>query len=681
MAGYDIGPRISIKGEKEFNDSIDKINRNLKEYGSELKAVNSQFEENEKSQDALIAKNKVLQKQYDEQQKKLELYRKELDKQNKALVEQQKHIEKVTAEFGENSKEVKKAQQEYQSIEKYISNLNVAINETTSYSNKLSSELKQNDKYLSEIKNGARDAATGLEKLGDEAKDTSTDLDDIKGTMKDMFSAEAIAEAGTQIIDTLGGIVDESKEYIKIMGTLEQSSKLAGYTTEETAETYKQLYGILADDQTTATTTANLQALGLSQEDLTKMVEGTIGAYMKYGDSIPIDGLAEAINETVKVGKVTGTFADVLNWAGQNEDAFNDKLAAASSESERAKIILQELTNQGLLETADAYRETNKALIENNEATADNQEALADLSETLMPLFTALTTVGTFLLNIFNRLPSSVQIMIVVIVGLIAVFASLAPMIMVINGALTSLGILGGTAAAGTATAGAAATTASVGFGALSASILPIIGIIVAVIAVIALIIVAIKNWDKIVAWFKTNWERFTTALGTAFTNAKNKVQGIIASIQNIFTSLISKTTTWGRDMISGIINGITSMIGRVKNAAKNVANAIASFLHFSRPDEGPLHYYEEWMPDMMKGLSKGIHDNKWRVQAEVDGVADAISNAINPQFDTRVNYPHSKETAINLTSYTMLDGKVVGKSTQTYINNSVSSYDFAKGV
>lgn len=55
------------------------------------------------------------------------------------------------------------------------------------------------------------------------------------------------------------------------MSALEASSQLAGYTAEQTAETYKILYGVLADDQTAATTTANLQALGLSQEELTRL--------------------------------------------------------------------------------------------------------------------------------------------------------------------------------------------------------------------------------------------------------------------------------------------------------------------------------------------------------------------------------------------------------------------------
>ena len=63
------------------------------------------------------------------------------------------------------------------------------------------------------------------------------------------------------------------------------------------------------------------------------MVNGTSGAWATYGDSIPIDSLSEAMNETIKTGTVTGTFADVLNWAGTSEDDFNAKLQAANSET------------------------------------------------------------------------------------------------------------------------------------------------------------------------------------------------------------------------------------------------------------------------------------------------------------------------------------------------------------
>lgn len=117
------------------------------------------------------------------------------------------------------------------------------------------------------------------------------------------------------------------------MGRWKPSSQKAGYSAEQTEQSYKQLYGILGDEQTAATALANLQALGLSQEQLTVLTDAAIGAWATYGDSIPIDGLAEGINETVKAGAVTGTFADVLNWAGTSEDDFNAKLEKANSES------------------------------------------------------------------------------------------------------------------------------------------------------------------------------------------------------------------------------------------------------------------------------------------------------------------------------------------------------------
>ena len=90
-------------------------------------------------------------------------------------------------------------------------------------------------------------------------------------------------------------VAEETKEYRKIMGSLEVSSEAAGYTAEQTGEAYRRLYGVLADEQSAATTLANLQALELNQEDLLALIDNVIGGWAKYGDSIPIDSLAEAV--------------------------------------------------------------------------------------------------------------------------------------------------------------------------------------------------------------------------------------------------------------------------------------------------------------------------------------------------------------------------------------------------
>lgn len=234
----------------------------------------------------------------------------------------------------------------------------------------------------SEVKDANR-ALDDMEKnMDDVEKSSSTFRDALKGAIV----GSGIVEGVKGLANSLSDIAEESKENIKIMSSLETSSKLAGYSASETSETYKQLYGVLGDNQTAATTTANLQALGLEQDKLRQITEGAIGAWAKYGDSIPIDGLAESINETVKTATVTGNFADVLNWAGTSEDDFNAKLQKANSTSERANIVLQELTKQGLIKSADAWRENAGALVDANEAQAEFEQATSQLSQVILPI-------------------------------------------------------------------------------------------------------------------------------------------------------------------------------------------------------------------------------------------------------------------------------------------------------
>ena len=83
------------------------------------------------------------------------------------------------------------------------------------------------------------------------------------------------------------------------------------------------------------------------------------GVYATFGDSLPIEGLTEAANETAKTGTVTGSLADALNWAGISEDEFNEKLAACNNEAEREALIRSTLT--GVYDEAAAGYEKNAA--------------------------------------------------------------------------------------------------------------------------------------------------------------------------------------------------------------------------------------------------------------------------------------------------------------------------------
>lgn len=118
--------------------------------------------------------------------------------------------------------------------------------------------------------------------------------------------------------------------------------------------------------------------------------------------------------------------------------------------------------------------------------------------------------------------------------------------------------------------------------------------------------------------------------VSTAIANVKNTIVNGINSAVNWLKGLASKAFTWGKDMIDGFVRGIKSAIGKVTDAVKSVANKVKNFLHFSRPDMGPLRDYETWMPDMVDGLSKTLRSASPNLVNRVKSLADSMSDALS---------------------------------------------------
>lgn len=381
----DIGARIGIDGEKSFRDSLSAVNAQLKNLGSEMKAVVSSFTGMEDSEESLTAQGKVLERSIQASADKISLLVGQSERAKAKLDQLARELDDATRSFGANSTEAIRAQNAYNKQVRVVNNLESQINSATADMNKMKRQMDSLGKSADDLSDDLKDAGQEAESAG--------------SSFKDAFAGGVIAGAVQSLVSGIVSLVESTKEYNKIMGTLEVSSQKAGYSAEQTQQTYTQLYGVLGDNQSAATAAANLQALKLSQEQLTQLTDGAIGAWATYGDSIPIDSLAEAINETVKVGQVTGTFADVLNWAGTSEDDFNKKLEATKSESERANLVLQELSKQGLTQAAEAWRENNAELEAANRASAAWEQTTGRLGTALMPLTTNVKNLGNTLLT------------------------------------------------------------------------------------------------------------------------------------------------------------------------------------------------------------------------------------------------------------------------------------------
>ena len=143
--------------------------------------------------------------------------------------------------------------------------------------------------------------------------------------------------------------------------------------------------------------------MGLGIKDMQKTLDAATAVWTKYGDSIPIEGLTESINETAQVSKVTGNLADALNWAGVSEDEFQAKLDGLSTEQERQALITETL-NGLYSETADEYRKNNASVMEANKAQSDYTDTLAEMGERIEPVMTTVKKGVTELLQEFLKL-------------------------------------------------------------------------------------------------------------------------------------------------------------------------------------------------------------------------------------------------------------------------------------
>ena len=303
-------------------------------------------------------------------------------------------------------------------------------------------EIIQTEDKLTRYKNAAKEAAEAAEKLAngsdesarsmdkqadktDEAKRATSEMDDAandlaKDGLKALVTTAAAAAA------SVVALAEASRQYRSEINKLNTAFTTSGHTGAAATETYEELQSILGETDRAVEAASHLAKLCGNEEDLSAMTEALTGVYATFGASLPIEGLAEAANETAKVGRVTGNFADAINWAsdestnwkaiiGDNskamkafnkaikdgeatEDAYTAALEACSGEQERQQLIQKTLTS--LYGSAAAtYKQTNAEVIRANQATERWNKTTAKVGKTVEPVVTDIKELGTALLE------------------------------------------------------------------------------------------------------------------------------------------------------------------------------------------------------------------------------------------------------------------------------------------
>ena len=350
-----IKSQIILEGEKEYRAACKGINTSLREIGSEMKLATAEFGDNAESIEALTRKQDILQKQLDEQAKKAKAAEAALKKMREGGIDPtdpayqkmqtnlnntRAEMVKVQRELDDTSKKLKSSKIDWESVGDTVGKVGKAI--------------------------GAGVAAMGA----------------------------AIGAAATAFL----GLAESTREARENMGRLEAGFTTAGHSAEDAKNTYTELYGILGDDGQATEAAAHLAQLTNNEQELATWTDIATGVYATFGDSLPIENLTEAANETAKTGQITGGLADALNWAGVSEDEFQSKLDACTTEQERQALITETL-NGLYSDAAEAYREVNGDIIEAQKATANLNSAMAALGAIAEPIVTKLKQLAADLLQ------------------------------------------------------------------------------------------------------------------------------------------------------------------------------------------------------------------------------------------------------------------------------------------
>lgn len=566
---YDIGPKIGIDGEAEFRKEIKQITDNIKTLGSELKVVASAADAEGESIESLSQQNDILNRTISELEKRLSA--------------QQDMMDKAASKYGEADTKTQAWQR--------------TVNATQTEINKLRSQINKNEQAMDDLANSTDDAGDSMDDLGDAADNSGGKLGAMTVAMGDLISSgiQACISAVGNLISSIWNLDEATEEYRIAQGRLNTAFEAAGMSTEAAQTAYTEFYKILGDTDTATEASQLLAQLTENEQDLTTWTRIAAGVSGTFGDSLPIESLIEAANETANVGTVTGVLADALNWVGISEDEFNTKLAECSDESERNQLIMEALSDQ-YDDAADAFYRNNEALVESREnqaelddTLADVGEAMADVKNTLLEELTpALTNLvdsidweafGQAISNFVSFIIDNGPLIISIVAGIGAGFAAWK-ITSVISSVITAL--------QGLVPALTGATTAQQGLNiAMNAN--PFGLIVTGVTAVITIITTlwntsegfrnaVIEIWDAIKNAFVTAWE----AIKTAWDAAIGFFQNIWDSIKNTF-SVVADTlggffsNAWSA--ITGVWDAATGFFSGIWDGIKNTFSVVSDTL------------------------------------------------------------------------------------------------------
>lgn len=374
------GITVELNGDTTgLNDALKSVDKQTKSVQSELKSVDRLLKFDPSNVELLSQKQQLLGDAVNSTSQRLD-----------ALKQAQSEVERQFANGDIGADQYRAFQREIIATEGQLDSFRKQL-QSVDARLEVDTDTSALDKMQDELRDVAETAKKVGKGIGDGLK---------KGAEVGAKAVAGIGLAAAGAVAGVGAFVESQKEMSTDLARLKTNAETAGFSLESVEAGFKKVAAVSGEADSAVEAMSNLMATDMSENQLAEMLDYVNGAAIKFSDTLKTEGIADGIQETFATGEAIGPFAELLERSGVNLDVFNKGLANASKTGTETDYVLQQLSELGLKSTYDAYLENNSAIADYNLAQVESQKKLAEFSDVLRPFVTTLMEMGNIILDV-----------------------------------------------------------------------------------------------------------------------------------------------------------------------------------------------------------------------------------------------------------------------------------------